>query len=89
MTAVPLSLGNSLGDRVVVREDRSWILAECEAESERQLRSMRSIAQEMFGGDTDYLVGVNGSVARRECTSGSDVDLFFLHEGSSTVEAVR
>jgi hypothetical protein len=35
----------------------------------------------MFGDQQDYLIGVNGSIARRECTSGSDVDLFFLIDG--------
>ena len=54
------------------------ILSECETESERRLDSMRATAQEMFGGNPDYLIGVKGSVARRECTVGSDADLFFL-----------
>ena len=43
----------------------------------------------MFGNTTDFLIGVNGSYARREATEGSDVDLFFLATGneiSSTCE---
>lgn len=46
--------------------------------SEDQLKIMREIAEEIFGQDADVIIGVNGSVARRETTSGSDVDLFFL-----------
>ncbi|WP_188581567.1 hypothetical protein [Azorhizobium oxalatiphilum] len=39
---------------------------------------MRNLAKEMFGDRSDFIIGVNGSLARREYTSGSDVDLFFL-----------
>ena len=39
---------------------------------------MRNAAREQFGDDTAFLIGVNGSYARREATAGSDVDLFFL-----------
>mgnify|MGYP001129672385 CR=1 FL=1 len=63
----------------------SPILAICRDESDRQLSVMRQIAKEMFGDHTNYLIGVNGSVARRECTSGSDVDLFFLINGKVTI----
>lgn len=66
--------------------DGSQILATCKTESERQLELMRTIAQEMFGDNPNYLIGVNGSVARRECTSGSDVDLFFLYTGDVAIE---
>lgn len=66
--------------------DGSQILATCKTESERQLQLMRTIALEMFGDDPNYLIGVNGSVARRECTSGSDVDLFFLFTGEAAVK---
>lgn len=47
-------------------------------EAERQIGLMREIAVDVIGEDADIVVGVNGSVARREVTSGSDVDLFFL-----------
>ncbi len=70
-------------------DDRSRILSGCEAESTRQLNLMRDIAQEMFAGDRNHLIGVNGSVARRECTRGSDVDLFFLFDGKETDDETR
>lgn len=63
------------------KNDTSPILAACRDESDRQLYLMRQIAKDMFGDHPNYLVGVNGSVARGECTSGSDVDLFFLING--------
>ena len=69
--------------------DTSPILAACKTESERQLDKMRKIATDMFGDHPNYLVGVNGSVARRECTSGSDVDLFFLINGKITISDAR
>lgn len=65
------------------------ILAVCKTESERQLHQMRKIATDMFGDSPNYLIGVNGSVARRECTSGSDVDLFFLVNGKIKIADAR
>ena len=64
-------------------------LAKCKTESERQLDQMRQIATDMFGDQPNYLIGVNGSVARRECTGGSDVDLFFLVNGKTKVSDAR
>lgn len=49
---------------------------------------MRQAALDRFGDATDFLIGVNGSNARREATQGSDVDLFFLATGG-TVSSVR
>lgn len=49
---------------------------------------MRAIARDMISPEDGVIVGVNGSVARREVTSGSDVDLFFLATGEDA-EAVR
>jgi len=69
--------------------DVSQILVTCKTESERQLKLMRAIAQEMFGGNPNYLIGANGSVARRECTNGSDVDLYFLFTGNVVFDDVR
>ena len=43
---------------------------------------MRRAALDRFGGAADFLIGINGSYARREATQGSDVDLFFLATGS-------
>lgn len=40
---------------------------------------MRNVAAELFGDRQDLIIGVNGSVARREYTSGSDIDHFFLY----------
>lgn len=48
---------------------------------------MRQSALERFGDSTDFLIGVNGSYARREATEGSDVDLFFLATGCETSAA--
>ena len=69
--------------------DASPILAACETKSERQLNQMREIATVMFGDHPNYLIGANGSVARRECTSGSDVDLFFLFNGKIKISEAR
>ena len=42
---------------------------------------MREAARTLFNGETDFLIGVNGSYARREATKGSDADVFFLATG--------
>ncbi|MSU90611.1 hypothetical protein GE300_13475 [Rhodobacteraceae bacterium 2CG4] len=42
----------------------------------------------MLGDHPDLIIGVNGSVARREATTGSDVDLFVLTL-SGNIEAAR
>lgn len=47
-------------------------------QSAEKLETMRDAAREMFQDASGFLIGVNGSLARREYTSGSDVDLFFL-----------
>lgn len=39
---------------------------------------MREQAKEILGDKKNVIIGVNGSIARREMTSGSDVDLFVL-----------
>ncbi|MEO0497328.1 MAG: hypothetical protein AAF141_08155 [Pseudomonadota bacterium] len=59
-----------------------------QAEADRQLDIMRTAARETIPEDAGVIVGVNGSVARREVTSGSDVDLFFLAT-ETDAEAVR
>ncbi|MFS4438024.1 nucleotidyltransferase domain-containing protein [Paracoccaceae bacterium GXU_MW_L88] len=69
--------------------DASRVLAACERESELQLKKMRKISASMFKDDPNYLIGVNGSVARRECTSGSDIDLFVLVNGRITISDAR
>ncbi len=55
--------------------------------SEKILGTLRSVAADLLGGDPDLIIGVNGSVARREVTSGSDVDLFFLTLSGDLVAA--
>ena len=42
------------------------------------LDKMRAAAKDMFENPSNFIIGVNGSIARGEATSGSDVDLFFL-----------
>ena len=48
---------------------------------------MRESAVERFPNAGDFLIGVNGSYARREATRDSDVDLFFLTTGSEASSA--
>ena len=52
-------------------------------ESEGGLHYMRAKASEIFGSNDSILVGINGSYARREATSNSDADLFFLYDGDN------
>ena len=58
--------------------DAAAVLHGARDQSEKILETLRSVAADLLGGDPDLIIGVNGSVARREVTSGSDVDLFFL-----------
>lgn len=60
-------------------------------QSENQLSIMRETASELFGDGNNFIIGVNGSLARREFTSGSDVDLFFLarSENLNTVQTAQ
>ena len=48
---------------------------------------MRESALERFGNTREFLIGVNGSYARREATEESDVDFFFLTTGSGASSA--
>ncbi len=59
-------------------DDVRKVLQRAREQSQLQLTTMRKAAIERLGDHTNIIVGVNGSVARREVTSGSDVDLFFL-----------
>lgn len=54
------------------------ILDDANRRSEETLRILRESATFILNGNTNIIIGVNGSVARREMTSGSDVDLFVL-----------
>lgn len=69
--------------------DVSGVLQRAVDLSEKQLKLMREIALEIFGQDTKIIIGVNGSVARRETTSGSDVDLFFLGLGQADLDSLK
>lgn len=57
--------------------------------SEDGLARMREIVASLVETDERFVVGVNGSYARREVTSGSDVDLFVLFRKDALVEAGR
>ena len=57
--------------------------------SEEGLAQMREIVASLIGHDDRLVVGVNGSYARREVTSGSDVDLFVLFRKDAITEAGR
>ena len=57
--------------------------------SEEGLQRMREIAASLIRDDDRFVVGVNGSYARREVTSGSDVDLFVLFRKDAITEAGR
>lgn len=63
------------------RETRR-VLDDCKLRSDRCIEKMRQSALETFGNAADFVIGVNGSYARREATGGSDVDLFCLETGS-------
>ncbi|TLP43330.1 hypothetical protein FDK21_17355 [Cohaesibacter sp. CAU 1516] len=64
----------------------SNIFDRCLSDAENTIEIMRETAIEVFGTRNDIIIGVNGSVARREYTSGSDVDHFFLSVSKDEVE---
>lgn len=64
--------------RLTDSADVAAVLDRTRDRSEGVLRALRSAAVDVFGENPDLIVGVNGSVARREATAGSDVDLFVL-----------
>lgn len=47
--------------------------------SDEKIEKMREIAGKLFSGHDHFVIGVNGSIARREFTSGSDVDFFIIN----------
>lgn len=63
------------------------IFDEAGKRSEDGLSRMREVASEVIGDDDRFIVGVNGSYARREVTCGSDVDLFVLFRKDAMKEA--
>ena len=65
-------------ERITDHERVRQILDKAKDSSEQQLEKLRSAARKIVGDATDVIIGVNGSIARREFTSGSDVDFFIL-----------
>lgn len=65
-------------EKITDAEKIREVLRRAWEESEQQLKLMRDQAESMLSYNNDIIIGLNGSVARREVTSGSDVDLFFL-----------
>lgn len=63
------------------------IFEQTKAQSETGLVAMREAAASLIGNDERFIIGVNGSYARREVTSGSDVDLFVLFRKDALSEA--
>jgi len=61
-----------------VKNDALVVIKNATDSSNQQLSLMREIAEKTFGRNEHIIIGVNGSLARRESTNGSDVDLFFL-----------
>nr|WP_233061612.1 nucleotidyltransferase domain-containing protein [Parvularcula mediterranea] len=65
------------------------VFGAAEALSDKGIADMRAKALEVLGEDKSVIVGVNGSYARREVTSGSDVDLFFLYTDENEQKATE
>jgi predicted nucleotidyltransferase len=55
--------------------------------SDQGLARLREKASELFSDNKDFVFGANGSYARREATSGSDLDLFVLFESNGCAAA--
>ena len=55
--------------------------------SEAGIKMLRQLAAEVYGKDSGLIIGANGSFARREATTGSDIDLFYLICGNSEPKA--
>ena len=72
---------------MALSRDTRRVLDVCKRRSDRCIENMRESALERFGDSTEFLIGVNGSYARREATEESDVDLFFLTTGSEPSSA--
>ena len=65
-------------------------IRECKKNSESGIKRMRELADDLFGEkNDDFIIGINGSYARSEVTSGSDVDLFFLSLGETNPDDIR
>ena len=62
---------------------------ECRCRSNSAIERMRNAASDQFGNEAGFLIGVNGSYARKEATRKSDVDFFFLGLGGQTSDLVE
>jgi predicted nucleotidyltransferase len=64
-------------------------LEKARVRSEKAILELRRQAKEFFGTDQNLVVGINGSYARREATSGSDLDIFYLYTSTVPVDEKR
>ena len=71
-----MKLDELLADKNSRLREYRVILDSMKRESEAKLEKLREIAADKFDSDDRIVIGVNGSIARREFTSGSDIDLF-------------
>lgn len=72
---------------MTLSHDAAAVFADTSSRSEADLAKMREVAHEIIGDNQQLIVGVNGSYARREATSGSDVDLFVLYRKDAIADA--
>lgn len=65
------------------------IFDSCKQNANDTILKMRAVAKETFENRDDIIIGVNGSVARRESTIGSDVDHFFLSTTKAAIDILK
>lgn len=75
-------------ERISDAERVKQVLDKAKVQSEQILETLRRVARETVGDNESIIIGVNGSVARREFTSGSDAD-FFVLTADDNVEAAK
>lgn len=73
---------------MTLSQNAAAVFADTSSRSEADLDKMRAVTQEVIGDNQQLIVGVNGSYARREATSGSDVDLFVLYRKDAIADAI-
>lgn len=63
-----------------MRSESETILDQCKETSNLRISTMRQTARDHFTcyDAKKFLIGINGSYARREATARSDIDLFFI-----------
>ena len=72
---------------MALSQEASRIIDECKSRSDHAIAEMRRAALAQFGDATGFLIGINGSYARREATESSDVDLFFCETENGASDA--